>query len=163
MAPISTAGHGAKDILATSIKKPRVLGSRDNRNTIEQDRAGHRCEQSPSSERRRAAALVLLNVFLLGRRGPAKDEPGPEAPSRKRSRSRKHRLDRSHLPNGKKRPHDTVLEADNLTFRPTVLVRRGTSQGSGTIIASIDARNAGTHRVSRGSRDRTDPGGATPV
>ena len=32
-----------------------------------------------------------------------------------------------------------VLEADNLTFRPTVLVRRGTSQGTGTIIASIDA------------------------
>src|SRR5262245_28698465 len=30
------------------------------------------------------------------------------------------------------------LESDNLTFRPTVLVRRGTSQGSGTIIASLD-------------------------
>jgi S1-C subfamily serine protease len=31
-----------------------------------------------------------------------------------------------------------VLESDNLTFRPTVLIRRGTSQGSGTIIASLD-------------------------
>jgi S1-C subfamily serine protease len=30
------------------------------------------------------------------------------------------------------------LDADNLTFRPTVLIRRGTSQGSGTIIASLD-------------------------
>jgi S1-C subfamily serine protease len=33
---------------------------------------------------------------------------------------------------------DSVLESDNLTFRPTVLIRRGTSQGSGTIIASLD-------------------------
>jgi S1-C subfamily serine protease len=38
----------------------------------------------------------------------------------------------------KKSIRDTVLESDNLTFRPTVLVRRGTSQGSGTIIASLD-------------------------
>jgi len=33
-----------------------------------------------------------------------------------------------------------VLPGDNMTLRPTVVVRRGTSQGSGTIIASIDAR-----------------------
>ena len=31
-----------------------------------------------------------------------------------------------------------MLESDNWTFRPTVLIRRGTSQGSGTIIASLD-------------------------
>jgi hypothetical protein len=31
-----------------------------------------------------------------------------------------------------------VLESDNWTFRPTVLIRRGSSQGSGTIIASLD-------------------------
>jgi len=31
-----------------------------------------------------------------------------------------------------------VLPGDNMTLRPTVVVRRGTSQGSGTIIASID-------------------------
>jgi S1-C subfamily serine protease len=31
-----------------------------------------------------------------------------------------------------------VLPGDNITLRPTVVVRRGTSQGSGTIIASID-------------------------
>ncbi len=31
-----------------------------------------------------------------------------------------------------------VLPADDWTFRPTVVVRRGTSQGSGTIIASVD-------------------------
>ncbi len=31
-----------------------------------------------------------------------------------------------------------VLPSDDWTFRPTVVVRRGTSQGSGTIIASVD-------------------------
>jgi S1-C subfamily serine protease len=31
-----------------------------------------------------------------------------------------------------------VLPGDNMTLRPTVVVRRGTSQGSGTIIASVD-------------------------
>jgi S1-C subfamily serine protease len=30
------------------------------------------------------------------------------------------------------------LQSDDWTFRPTVLVRRGSSQGSGTIIASVD-------------------------
>ncbi len=36
-----------------------------------------------------------------------------------------------------RRLRDVRLESDNWTFRPTVLVRRGTSQGSGTIIASV--------------------------
>ena len=38
----------------------------------------------------------------------------------------------------KRRLQKVVLESDNWTFRPTVLIRRGTSQGSGTIIASLD-------------------------
>ena len=38
----------------------------------------------------------------------------------------------------RKRPADAVVESDSWTFRPTVLVRRGTSQGSGTIIASVE-------------------------
>jgi len=38
----------------------------------------------------------------------------------------------------RKRPLDAVVESDNWTFRPTVLVRRGSSQGTGTIIASLD-------------------------
>jgi len=37
-----------------------------------------------------------------------------------------------------KRPLDVVRVSDNWTFRPTVLVRRGSSQGTGTIIASLD-------------------------
>jgi len=32
----------------------------------------------------------------------------------------------------------TILPSDDWTFRPTVVIRRGTSQGSGTIIASVD-------------------------
>lgn len=91
---------------------------------------------------RRAAALVFLTVFLLGVSGAgAEDEPGtrsPEPDKKTVQEAPASRVPRT-LPNGKKRPHDAVLEADNLTFRPTVLVRRGTSQGSGTIIASIDA------------------------
>ena len=35
-------------------------------------------------------------------------------------------------------PSKVVLPSDDWTFRPTVMVRRGTSQGSGTIIASIE-------------------------
>ncbi len=38
----------------------------------------------------------------------------------------------------KKRALDAAVESDNWTFRPTVLVRRGSSQGTGTIIASLD-------------------------
>jgi S1-C subfamily serine protease len=34
-----------------------------------------------------------------------------------------------------------VVESDDWTFRPTVLVRRGTSQGSGTIVASVDGES----------------------
>lgn len=33
---------------------------------------------------------------------------------------------------------DSVRPGDDWTFRPTVMVRRGTSQGTGTIIASVD-------------------------
>jgi S1-C subfamily serine protease len=38
-------------------------------------------------------------------------------------------------PHGARR---AVVPSDNLTYRPTVIVRRGTSQGSGTIIASVE-------------------------
>jgi S1-C subfamily serine protease len=93
-------------------------------------------------EWRRAAAMVFLTVFLLGARGAgAEDEPGTKSAEPEKNQVQEapaQTLPRS-LPNGKRRPHDVVLEADSLTFRPTVLVRRGTSQGSGTIIASIDA------------------------
>jgi S1-C subfamily serine protease len=91
---------------------------------------------------RRAAALVFVSAFLLSvSRAGAEDEPGTRRPDPEKKTATEapaSTVPRA-LPNAKKRPHDEVLEADNLTFRPTVLVRRGTSQGSGTIIASIDA------------------------
>ncbi len=37
-----------------------------------------------------------------------------------------------------RKPLDPVVASDDDTFRPTVVVRRGTSQGSGTIVASVD-------------------------
>jgi hypothetical protein len=52
-----------------------------------------------------------------------------------------------------RRTRDARLESDDWTFRPTVLVRRGTSQGSGTIIASVDGETliATAAHVIRGS------------
>jgi S1-C subfamily serine protease len=41
-------------------------------------------------------------------------------------------------PRAAKKRLDPVIPGDDGTFRPTVVVRRGTSQGSGTIVASID-------------------------
>src|SRR5512144_797860 len=35
-------------------------------------------------------------------------------------------------------PADRPVPADDGTFRPTVLIRRGTMQGSGTVIASVE-------------------------
>src|SRR4051794_7169020 len=97
------------------------------------------CEQT---EWRRVAALVFLNVILLGMSGAgAEDEPGSISTDPEKKTVQEAPISTAHraLPNGKKRPHDAVLEVDSLTFRPTVLVRRGTSQGTGTIIASVDA------------------------
>jgi S1-C subfamily serine protease len=37
-------------------------------------------------------------------------------------------------------PDRTVVPSDDWTFRPTVLVRRGSAQGSGTIIASVEGQ-----------------------
>lgn len=41
---------------------------------------------------------------------------------------------------GRGDPSKVVLPSDDWTFRPTVVVRRGPSQGSGTIIASVDGQ-----------------------
>jgi S1-C subfamily serine protease len=85
---------------------------------------------------------MILSVFLVGGRTEAADEkPGSKSVEPKKKQVQEPQtptLPRA-LENGKKRPHDEVVEADNLTFRPTVLVRRGSSQGTGTIIASIEA------------------------
>ncbi len=47
---------------------------------------------------------------------------------------------RSGRPVARSSPAGTVVPSDDWTFRPTVLVRRGSAQGSGTIIASVDGQ-----------------------
>lgn len=58
-----------------------------------------------------------------------------EAPTQSSASGLLH-LDRSTVASSRFR--DISLESDDWTFRPTVLVRRGTSQGSGTIVASLE-------------------------
>lgn len=45
---------------------------------------------------------------------------------------------RPSVPSSRSAGRDAVLPGDDWTFRPTVMVRRGTSQGTGTVIASVD-------------------------
>ena len=63
------------------------------------------------------------------------DDPGPENQSTADDQTKKSTAPEARL---KRRKLDKVVESDNWTFRPTVLVRRGSSQGTGTIIASLD-------------------------
>ena len=67
------------------------------------------------------SAWVTISGQEVRQRRPARQRNPPELRAR-----------------AKKRPHVAVVESDNWTFRPTVLVRRGSSQGTGTIIASLD-------------------------
>jgi S1-C subfamily serine protease len=73
--------------------------------------------------------------------GPPEVVSGQETRGGSEARALLERKDAAELPRrsnvdfAERRP---PVAADNWTFRPTVLVRRGTSQGSGTIIASID-------------------------
>ncbi len=63
------------------------------------------------------------------------DDLGPENQSTADDQTKKSTAPEARL---KRRKLDKVVESDNWTFRPTVLVRRGSSQGTGTIIASLD-------------------------
>jgi len=63
-----------------------------------------------------AALLPLAGADRLGRRATA------APPAERRSAAGR----------------DAVLPSDDWTFRPTVMIRRGTSQGTGTVIASVD-------------------------
>ena len=78
-----------------------------------------------------AVALWLsLGPFVLATPGAAgqPDEARVKAGRARASRRLAPRVD----------PAKTVLPSDDWTFRPTVMVRRGHFQGSGTIIASVD-------------------------
>jgi S1-C subfamily serine protease len=62
--------------------------------------------------------------------GPAPDDAGQAA----------RRVAPSGSPAAQPQVARTVVPSDDWTFRPTVLVRRGSAQGSGTIIASVDGQ-----------------------
>jgi len=81
--------------------------------------------------------LILAFLLIAPLASPAQEAAAPSAepPLRiRRSPSAKPKP----APKASKTRLDKVEPGDDGTFRPTVLVRRGTSQGSGTIVASID-------------------------
>jgi S1-C subfamily serine protease len=92
-------------------------------------------------------ALVLLAFALMARvvrdGAEAKGAQAAGQPARIETRSvgRAAVGRQASVARGSRRPvarSSAVLPGDDITLRPTVVVRRGTSQGSGTIIASID-------------------------
>jgi S1-C subfamily serine protease len=103
------------------------------RSTLENGRSGRRVRSWIRLAVRACALMALVVSDGAGAaRAQPRDQPaGPggrtanQAPVARSSSNAETRANR-------------VLPGDNLTFRPTVVVRRGTSQGSGTIIASIE-------------------------
>ena len=86
---------------------------------------------------RNTIVLALACLLVASAPLPAQEVVRPEPEIRIRrapaaSTGRAPRIDRS------RKPLDPVAAGDDATFRPTVVVRRGTSQGSGTIVASVD-------------------------
>ena len=80
---------------------------------------------------------------------------------RRRNRSRRRGASASRRPAARVRASGSSIASDDWTFRPTVVVRRGTSQGSGTIIASVDGETlvlTAAHVVRRGRADRRRAG-----
>ena len=91
----------------------------------------------------------LLTLLLLGFSqesiGQDSSKAGRESSAQKRGESPAQTsasggLSRDLPTAARNRYRDVVLESDNWTFRPTVLVRRGNSQGSGTIVASLEGQ-----------------------
>lgn len=97
---------------------------------------------------RRAMAGVLALLVLglaawpaaMGAVSPSQGEKARQSSRHDRSGATSRRSGASGVATAR-RLHSprSLLPADDWTFRPTVLVRRGTSQGSGTIIASVDS------------------------
>jgi S1-C subfamily serine protease len=94
-------------------------------------------------------AAVVMGLWAVGvpeaiaAQGPASPPPGGGAaasPGRRSvpSPTADRLAARTGRPAARTGRAKVVLPSDDWTFRPTVVVRRGTSQGSGTIIASID-------------------------
>src|SRR5262245_3387813 len=82
--------------------------------------------------------LILATISrVVGAQEPRMDPPEP--PAGRVERSPQKAVTVPPPARSGRRLQDLPLESDSLTFRPTVLIRRGSSQGSGTIIASLDA------------------------
>ena len=91
-----------------------------------------------------AARWVVLAIIVCGAEAAAqqstvlqsRDSMGTRAAEARNEHSRAAEPQRrSATVKGKRRP---VVPSDDWTYRPTVVVRRGASQGTGSIIASID-------------------------
>ncbi|MHB1560330.1 MAG: S1 family peptidase, partial [Isosphaeraceae bacterium] len=83
-----------------------------------------------------------LGPAATGAAWPTQGEKARHAAGRDRGASASRRSGASGVGLATARLHSprSLSPGDDWTFRPTVLVRRGTSQGSGTIIASVDGQ-----------------------
>jgi S1-C subfamily serine protease len=86
-----------------------------------------------------AAWLVAVLWAGIAPESPAAPGPSPGEPARPASEPvPAPRAVASRRPAARIRAAGSLIASDDWTFRPTVVVRRGTSRGSGTIIASVD-------------------------
>ncbi len=98
-------------------------------------RAGNR----RSSQSRAASAFAVAGLGWLALLGVACDLAAAAQPSDPNSGFDKQpQTLTAQTPGTVNAPRRPALPSDDWTYRPTVLVRRGTTQGSGTIIASVD-------------------------
>ncbi|WP_076346202.1 S1 family peptidase [Paludisphaera borealis] len=84
-----------------------------------------------------ALAFLLIAPAFLHAQDAGPTEPSPAAEPAVRIRRAPATSPKPAARAGK-RQLDPVAPGDDGTFRPTVIIRRGTSQGSGTVVASVD-------------------------
>jgi S1-C subfamily serine protease len=88
-----------------------------------------------ANRRRGLVAVGLALVFCQTQRFCVADGPAEQTQPAAAGETKK---PEESLARHRKRLLDTPVESDSWTFRPTVVVRHGSSQGSGTIIASLE-------------------------
>ena len=132
---------GAGRVSRATGRGPRPIMSEQRR------RIGSRCAdagggagRAGSWVRRMGAACLVAGLWAgIGPEAPAAPGPSPGEPTRPASEPvPAPRAAASRRPAARVRASGSSIASDDWTFRPTVLVRRGTSQGSGTIIASVN-------------------------
>jgi S1-C subfamily serine protease len=85
---------------------------------------------------RSVAAFLVLGLWWST--GPIASAAPQEPGQIEEARDKASRASAPRRPAMRGTPAQTPIPSDDWTFRPTVVVRRGNTQGSGTIIASID-------------------------